>query len=324
MPPLLSRLALLIGLSLLLAGPAGATTTATTLPAASVGQLSAALRGSFTSDQWGEWWFEYGPTSGYGSETSRFGYSPGAYAPSLTPTLDAGRRYHYRLVVREGLFAGPFTYFYGEDQQFTTLPPTLPEIVEAGSFVTIFDGLRGASVTLGVGTGALPTEAWVEWGVAPSLGARGTRQAYSAGVGAVQRTFDMEPLIPGTTYYFRVFAVNALGEVQGALRTLATGTPVPPPPPAPAPAPPPPPPLPPPPPAPEPTATSAVCLVPRVRGLALPAARRRIARARCRVGGIRRKLSPLTAGRVVAQSPAPGRRLRAGSRIRLVVSRGRG
>lgn len=65
------------------------------------------------------------------------------------------------------------------------------------------------------------------------------------------------------------------------------------------------------------------CLVPRVRGKTLRAARTAIVRNRCRVGRIERRFSTrMRAGRVVSQRPRAGARLAAGTRIHLVVSKG--
>jgi hypothetical protein len=98
----------------------------------------------------------------------------------------------------------------------------------------------------------------------------------------------------------------------------------PPPPPPPAPPPPPPPPVPPPPPAPPPPPPPPLrqCVVPRVVGKKLAAAKARIRSAHCAVGKITRKrAAKAKRGKVIAQSPAPGRRLRNLAKIRLTVGR---
>jgi PASTA domain-containing protein len=66
-----------------------------------------------------------------------------------------------------------------------------------------------------------------------------------------------------------------------------------------------------------------VCVVPRVLGKKLAAARRSIRGAHCSVGRLRRAKSPKKAGRVIAQGPRPGTRKPAGTRVNLVVSKGR-
>jgi hypothetical protein len=64
------------------------------------------------------------------------------------------------------------------------------------------------------------------------------------------------------------------------------------------------------------------CVVPRVRGKKLAAARRAIRRANCRVGRVRKARSRRPSGRVLAQTPRPGKRLALGTKVNLVVSRG--
>ncbi len=66
-----------------------------------------------------------------------------------------------------------------------------------------------------------------------------------------------------------------------------------------------------------------VCVVPRLKGKKLGAARRSIRAAHCSVGRVRRAKSPKKIGRVVKQSPRPGVRKPAGTKVSLVVSKGR-
>src|SRR6266545_3465614 len=110
----------------------------------------------------------------------------------------------------------------------------------------------------------------------------------------------------------------------GSFRFLSCGPPPPPPPqpPPPPPQPPPPPPLPPPPPSQVPPPVVVRCVVPRVIGLRLARARRRIRRAHCLVGRIKRVHSrPRRVGRVIGQSPRRGAGRPAGTRVKLVVGR---
>jgi hypothetical protein len=65
------------------------------------------------------------------------------------------------------------------------------------------------------------------------------------------------------------------------------------------------------------------CKVPRVVGKRLPTARRAIIRSRCRVGRVRRARSRKARGKVLSQSPRAGVRRARGTRVNLVVSRGR-
>jgi hypothetical protein len=112
----------------------------------------------------------------------------------------------------------------------------------------------------------------------------------------------------------------------------------PPPPPVPQPpAPQPPAPQPPAPPAPQPPAppapqpqpqprptTQARCAVPNVKGKTVRAARVALNRAKCALGRVTRAYSSrLSTGRILAQSRRPGARLPRGTRVNVVVSRGR-
>jgi hypothetical protein len=66
-----------------------------------------------------------------------------------------------------------------------------------------------------------------------------------------------------------------------------------------------------------------VCAVPRLLGKRLAAARRSIRAAHCAVGRVRRASSHKARGRVIRQSLRPGLRKPAGTKVNLVVSKGR-
>ncbi|MGH2921863.1 MAG: S8 family serine peptidase, partial [Gaiellaceae bacterium] len=66
-----------------------------------------------------------------------------------------------------------------------------------------------------------------------------------------------------------------------------------------------------------------VCVVPRLRGARLAVAKARIRRAGCTVGRVRSSRSRMRRDRVIAQRPAPGRRVSRGTKVNLTASRGR-
>jgi peptide/nickel transport system substrate-binding protein len=122
------------------------------------------------------------------------------------------------------------------------------------------------------------------------------------------------------------FFVDLANQSEGTLvdgRGVGTIQPPPAPPPPPPPPPPPIPPPPPPEPAPPPPPPAVRCVVPRVVGQRLAAARRKIRRAHCSVGRVRSVRSSRARGRVISQRPRPRTRLARGGRVNLVVSRGR-
>ena len=72
------------------------------------------------------------------------------------------------------------------------------------------------------------------------------------------------------------------------------------------------------------TATfKALCVVPKVKGKKLRAAKSAIKRAHCSVGKVTKAFSArVRKGRVISQKPAPGKKLPAGSKVKLKVSKG--
>lgn len=70
--------------------------------------------------------------------------------------------------------------------------------------------------------------------------------------------------------------------------------------------------------------TPGLCTVQDVRRMTLPAAKRTIARAHCRVGKVRRSYSnTMEKGSVISERPQALTVLRKGGKVNLVISRGR-
>jgi len=67
--------------------------------------------------------------------------------------------------------------------------------------------------------------------------------------------------------------------------------------------------------------TTPRCVVPRVVGMQLRAAKRKLARVRCRAGTIRRVLARHASGTVLFQARQPGSILRDGARVGLIAGR---
>lgn len=143
-----------------------------------------------------------------------------------------------------------------------------------------------------------------------------------------QEEVGITPIDPGT-YYLVVASFEGAGpyilDVSGG--TPVSATPPPPQPPAPqppAPQPPAPQPPAPQPPAPQPPPTPARCVVPNVKGKTIVQARRLLSSKRCALGRVTRAYSAkMKRGKIIKQSRRPGVRLARGTRIKVVVSRGR-
>jgi eukaryotic-like serine/threonine-protein kinase len=66
------------------------------------------------------------------------------------------------------------------------------------------------------------------------------------------------------------------------------------------------------------------CVVPKLKGKTLTAAKRSIKTDGCSVGRIKHATSPtIEKGRVISQKPEPGKRLKHGAKVNLLISEGR-
>ena len=140
------------------------------------------------------------------------------------------------------------------------------------------------------------------------------------------------PDAPGTTYRIRIQRLGiapwlAFDDSDGVF-TIQAPPPSPPPPSPPPPSPSPPSPSPPPPsPSPPPVGPPAQvqrCVVPNVRGRTVARAWRLLTSKRCRLGRVTRAYSArMRRGMILRQSRRPGTRLRRGTRVNVIVSRGR-
>jgi bacillolysin len=165
--------------------------------------------------------------------------------------------------------------------------------------------------------------------------AEGASPTLIAATSADTTSHSWVPAEVGTNYRIRVRRHGiapwlAYDESDGTFAvTNASPPPPPPPPPGPLPPPPPvpppaPPAPPPPPPSPQPPATQARCIVPNVKGKTVARARALLAARRCALGRIRRAFSGrVRRGTIISQSRTPGARLPRGTRVNVVVSRGR-
>ncbi len=166
------------------------------------------------------YFFEYGPTAAYGSTTATeetsatLGLAP--IGPARLSELHAGTTYHYRLVASSG--GGEDK---SEDMTFSTAAAQLP-IVEAESSEQVTQ--TTATVTAKVNPNGLQTTYILEVGteVEGKVAYTPTFGEVGSGSEGVSLTFALTNLLPGTTYHYRIVAVNEDGTVEGADITFAT------------------------------------------------------------------------------------------------------
>jgi hypothetical protein len=170
-----------------------------------------------------EYDIEYGKTEAKGapgSPTSLMSLAsptgPQKIATQTLEELEAGTTYHYRIVASNaaGVTLGP-------EETFTTAPAQIP-IVEAESSEQVTQ--TTATVTAKVNPNGLQTTYILEVGTevegkvayTPTFGEVGSSSE------GVSLTFALTNLLPGTTYHYRIVAVNEDGTVEGADITFAT------------------------------------------------------------------------------------------------------
>ncbi len=69
--------------------------------------------------------------------------------------------------------------------------------------------------------------------------------------------------------------------------------------------------------------SAPVCLVPKVKGKKLAAAKRALTQAHCKAGKVTKKFSKVKKGRVISQRPKPGTNLAPDAKVNLVISKGK-
>ncbi len=115
--------------------------TAETKPAGGITETTAALAGTVNPNEAEtKYYFEYGPTTSYGSKTIEHTILTKGAAAGTAKGLTPGTTYHFRLVATNS-----YGTAYGSDEQFTTL--TAPEVVVVGGRKITELELQGESKT---------------------------------------------------------------------------------------------------------------------------------------------------------------------------------
>jgi photosystem II stability/assembly factor-like uncharacterized protein len=160
--------------------------------------------------------FEYGPTTAYGSQTTAASIGSGTADVPISATLAGltrGVTYHYRLVVTNG---GGIAV--GDDATFSVpaLGPTAT--TSAATAVSITSALLNGSVT----PGGAATTYHFEWGTDTGYGHQTTDASAGGGTSPVAKSAGINSLAPGTTYHFRIVASSGAGTATGQDREFTT------------------------------------------------------------------------------------------------------
>lgn len=193
---------------------------ATTEAATAVGTNQATLHGKVNPEGYStSYYFEYGPTTSYGSKVPTSPGSAGSgttgVSVSQTPTgLTQGIVYHYRLVASN---AGGTTY--GQDLTFRT--PSAP--------VATTTAATGVSFSLATMHGTVNPEGAAttyqfEYGTTTEYDSVAPGSPINIGSGETTQTigYEVTGLEAETTYHYRMHASNFVGEDYGEDRTFTT------------------------------------------------------------------------------------------------------
>jgi lysophospholipase L1-like esterase len=193
--------------------------SATTTDADPITNDNAVLNGDVNPNGLGTTaWFEYGPdnTLSTSTKTADQAIGSGTTPVSVQATildLSAGTTYYYRVTAANS--AGTST---GTIESFIAafLPPTVS--TSAADPVSNDNAVLNGDVD----PEGLSANAWFEWGTDPILNGFTTtpQQPLGAGVASVSVHAAIPDLTPGTIYYFRVSAQNAVGTSIGTIENF--------------------------------------------------------------------------------------------------------
>ena len=161
------------------------------------------------------WYFEYGPSTSYGTTTAVKDAGSGGSAVAVSAALAnlaRGRTYHYRVVATSD--AGTTR---GADQAFSTLGA--PAVTtDAASSVTPTAARLNGTVT----PNGQSTSWYFDYGTTTSYGTRTAVRGAGSGTGATRVSAALTKLRTGVTYHYRLVATNGSGTTAGRDRTFST------------------------------------------------------------------------------------------------------
>jgi photosystem II stability/assembly factor-like uncharacterized protein len=195
--------------------PPTSTTSSSTLLSVSAAHVSGFVnpRGTLTS-----YWFEYGPTTSYGTQTPFTSAGSGNSSVTVSADIDAlapETTYHFRLVAEN---AGGTAY--GADKTLTT-PAAVPSVT---TNAPLSISANGATLYGSVNPNGQATSYWFEYGLTNAYGEATTVGSPSSVLYALGVADDIGGLAPATTYHYRLVAESAGGTSYGQDREFTTAS----------------------------------------------------------------------------------------------------
>jgi hypothetical protein len=189
--------------------------------ATAITPTSATLNGTLNPEgQATTYYFEYGPTTSYGSQTTTAagGGSATAGVKVLAPiaALTPNTTYHYRLVATNA--SGTVL---GSDVSFKTPKPPAPVVV-TGRATAVTQ--TTATLTGTVDPKGPTTSYFFQYGTSTAYGTQTPAGSAGPGSETVAVSAAIGPLAPNTTYHYRLVASSANGTTHGPDASFKTGT----------------------------------------------------------------------------------------------------
>ena len=193
--------------------------------ATDLSRTGATLHGAFDPDGLQtSYYFEWGRTRRYGQRSAA---PPGTDAGTTSPGelqfaapvtgLEPDTTYHFRIVATNSRGTT-----FGEDRTLTTDPAVKGLVTLPASEV----GTSSATLNGELDPDGFATTFYFQWGRSDAYGhsvpAAPGEALNTAGPGGVQVAKTLTNLEPGTTYHFRLVAVNSFGTTVGADRSFET------------------------------------------------------------------------------------------------------
>ena len=193
--------------------------TATTGAATGVTPTSAALNGAVDPNgRETTWYFEYGTSTGYGSQTAAQSAGSGTTARSVSAGvsgLAVGRVYHFRLVATSD--AGTSR---GADRTFSTAGAPAAVTGSATSITA-----RSAKLNGSVSPNGQATTWYFEYGTTIAYGTKTASKSAGSGTKATAVSSSPSGLRAATTYHYRLVALNGSGTSFGSDKAFRTAGP---------------------------------------------------------------------------------------------------
>ncbi len=191
--------------------------TVSTGSAGSISAYSAILYGTVNPNGAStNYYFQYGTTTGYGSNTTSNNAGAGTGNVSVSASISGltpYKTYHYRIVASN--VGGTVT---GVDRIFTTqaLPPTVS--TETSYLVT-----HNSAVVSGMfNPNGSPLQYYFEYGINIGYGSNTAQTNGGSGTGDFSISATILGLRPFTTYHYRLVVINSVGTFYGSDQTFRT------------------------------------------------------------------------------------------------------